>query len=66
MSFIHLHTSSAFSLKYGTTQPQDLVQRAAEFESPALALTDRDGLSDQFALPVPVCSTESHQLSELI
>ena len=45
MSFIHLRTSSAFSLKYGTTQPQDLVQRAAEFESPALALTDRDGLS---------------------
>jgi error-prone DNA polymerase len=45
MSFIHLRTSSAFSLKYGTTQPRDLVERAAQFESPALALTDRDGLS---------------------
>lgn len=45
MSFIHLRTSSAFSLKYGTTQPRDLVERAAEFESPALALTDRDGLT---------------------
>jgi error-prone DNA polymerase len=44
MSFIHLRTSSAFSLKYGTTQPRDLVERAAQFESPALALTDRDGL----------------------
>ena len=45
MSFIHLRTSSAFSLKYGTTQPRDLVERAAQLESPALALTDRDGLS---------------------
>ena len=45
MSFIHLRASSAFSLKYGTTQPRDLVERAAQFESPALALTDRDGLS---------------------
>jgi len=34
-----------YSLKYGTTQPHDLVQRAAEFEMPALALTDRDGLA---------------------
>jgi len=45
MSFIHLNVASAYSLKYGTTQPADLVQRAAEFEMPALALTDRDGLA---------------------
>ena len=45
MSFIHLRTSSGYSLKYGTTQPRDLVARAAEFEMPALALTDRDGLA---------------------
>ncbi len=45
MSFIHLNVASAYSLKYGTTQPHDLVQRAAEFEMPALALTDRDGLA---------------------
>ena len=44
MSFIHLHTASAFSLKYGTTQPADLVERASQLEAPALALTDRDGL----------------------
>lgn len=36
--------TSAYSLKYGTTHPDDLVARAAEFEMPALALTDRDGL----------------------
>ena len=45
MSFIHLNVASAYSLKYGTTQPHDLVARAAEFEMPALALTDRDGLA---------------------
>ena len=45
MSFIHLNVASAYSLKYGTAQPRDLVQRAAQFEMPALALTDRDGLA---------------------
>ena len=43
--FIHLSCVSAYSLKYGTTQPRDLVARAAEFELPALALTDRDSLA---------------------
>jgi error-prone DNA polymerase len=45
MSFIHLNVASGYSFKYGTTQPSDLVQRAAQFEMPALALTDRDGLA---------------------
>ena len=45
MSFIHLHVASAYSLKYGTTQPADLVNRAREFNMPALAITDRDGLA---------------------
>ena len=45
MSFIHLNVASAYSLKYGTTRPNDLVERAAQFEMPALALTDRDGLA---------------------
>ncbi len=45
MSFIHLNVASAYSLKYGTTRPSDLVERAAQFEMPALALNDRDGLA---------------------
>ncbi len=45
MSFIHLRTTSAYSFKYGTTQPRDLVERAAECEMPALALTDRDSFA---------------------
>ncbi|CAN2192247.1 DnaE DNA polymerase III, alpha subunit [Candidatus Nanopelagicaceae bacterium] len=45
MSFIHLRTTSAYSFKYGTTMPHDLVARAAEFEMPALGLTDRDSFA---------------------
>ena len=45
MSFIHLNVASAYSFKYGTTQPSNLVQRAAQLEMPSLALTDRDGLA---------------------
>jgi error-prone DNA polymerase len=44
-TFVHLRACSAYSLKYGTTQPRDLVARAREYEMPALALTDRDGLA---------------------
>lgn len=44
-TFVHLRACSAYSFKYGTTQPHDLVARAREYEMPALALTDRDGLA---------------------
>lgn len=44
-SFTHLHVSSGFSFRYGTSQPEDLVARAAEFEMQRLALTDRDGMA---------------------
>ncbi len=43
-SFVHLHVASGFSMRYGASTPQALVQRAAELDQPALALTDRDGL----------------------
>lgn len=44
-TFTHLHVQSAYSLKYGTTLPQDLVEQASEYQMPTLALTDRDGLA---------------------
>ena len=44
-TFTHLRACSAYSLKYGTTQPRDLVARASEYAMSALALTDRDGLA---------------------
>ncbi|KIZ17786.1 DNA polymerase III subunit alpha [Streptomyces natalensis] len=43
--FTHLHTASGFSLRYGASHPERLVERAAERGMDTLALTDRDGLS---------------------
>ena len=40
MSFVHLHTHSEYSLLDGANRLKDLVNRAAEYEMPALALTD--------------------------
>ena len=40
MSFVHLHTHSEYSLLDGANRLDDLVRRAAEYENPALALTD--------------------------
>ncbi len=42
--FAHLHVASGFSMRYGASQPEDLVARAAELGQGTLALTDRDGL----------------------
>ena len=42
--FTHLHVASGFSMRYGASMPDDLVERAAAHGQPALALTDRDGL----------------------
>ncbi len=43
-SFVHLHVASGYSMRHGTAMPQQLVERAAAWGQPALALTDRDGL----------------------
>jgi error-prone DNA polymerase len=41
--FVHLHVASGFSLRYGASHPDALVERAAEHGMDTLALTDRDG-----------------------
>ncbi len=41
---MHLHVASGYSMRYGTAKPHHLVERAAAWGQPALALTDRDGL----------------------
>ncbi|MGW1283645.1 DNA polymerase III subunit alpha [Streptomyces sp. NPDC002586] len=40
--FVHLHTVSGFSLRYGASHPERLAERAGERGMDALALTDRD------------------------
>ncbi|MEY5025081.1 MAG: hypothetical protein RLZZ244_609 [Verrucomicrobiota bacterium] len=44
MSYVELHARSAFSFLRGASLPSTLLERAAQLDLPALALTDRDGL----------------------
>ena len=43
-AFVHLHTASGYSLRYGASTPSALAQQATLHGQQALALTDRDGL----------------------
>ncbi|MBT0771071.1 DNA polymerase III subunit alpha [Kineosporia sp. J2-2] len=43
-SFTHLHVASGYSLRYGASDPQQLVEQAVAQGLTSLALTDRDGL----------------------
>ena len=43
-AYIELHTASAFSFLAGASQPEALIERAAELDMPAIALADRNGL----------------------
>ena len=42
--YVELRTASAFSFLDGASLPEDLIQRAAELDLPALALLDRNGV----------------------
>ena len=42
--YVELHTSSAFSFLAGASQPEALIERAAELGMSAIALADRNGL----------------------
>src|ERR1043166_3721675 len=42
--YIELHAASAFSFLQGASLPEALVERAAAFDYPALALLDADGV----------------------
>ena len=42
--YVELHAHSYYSLLDGVPSPEELVQRAAELDMPALALTDHDAL----------------------
>jgi error-prone DNA polymerase len=44
-SFTHLRLTSGYSFKYGTAQPEQLVERAAKCGMRSLALTDRENMA---------------------
>ncbi len=45
MKFVHLHCHTPFSFLDGASPVEELVQRAAELDMPALAVTDHNNLS---------------------
>ncbi|HDQ16816.1 MAG TPA: DNA polymerase III subunit alpha, partial [Candidatus Vogelbacteria bacterium] len=44
MSFVHLHTHSHYSLLDGLSKIDDLIDKALEYEMPALAITDHGNM----------------------
>ena len=42
--YIELHTSSAFSFLDGAALPEEFAAACADYEMPAMALLDRDGV----------------------
>src|SRR5256885_15706446 len=44
MSYVELHACSAFSFLRGASFPEQLAERAAELDLPAVALLDRNGV----------------------
>ena len=42
--YVELHAASAFSFLEGASQPEALIERAAELEMPAMALLDHNGI----------------------
>jgi DNA polymerase III alpha subunit (gram-positive type) len=42
--YVELHAASAFSFLAGASQPEALIERAAELDMPAIAIADRNSL----------------------
>src|SRR5208282_5105885 len=42
--YVELHAASAFSFLEGASQPETLIEQAAELSMPAMALLDRNGV----------------------
>jgi len=62
-SFTHLRVASGYSFKYGTAHASQLVERAAQFEMSALALTDIDTMAGAIRF---VKSCEANQISPIL
>jgi error-prone DNA polymerase len=65
--YIELHSSSAFSFLEGASQPEELIERAAELEMPAMALLDRNGVygSARFHTSAKRNSVQAHVGAEI-
>ena len=61
--YVELHAHSYYSLLDGVPSPEQLVQRAVDFDMPALALTDHDAL---YGLPRFACAAEQAGIRPII
>ena len=65
--YIELHASSAFSFLAAASQPEALIERAAQLEMPAIALADRNGLYGvaRFHTTAKECGVKAHIGAEI-
>ncbi len=66
-SYVELHAASAFSFLAGASQPESLIERAAQLEMPAIALADRNGLygAARFHTAARRCGVRAHIGAEI-
>jgi error-prone DNA polymerase len=62
LNYVELHASSAFSFLEGASLPEKLIGIAAEFEMPAMAIVDRDGVygAPRFHLAATKTGVQAH------
>jgi error-prone DNA polymerase len=65
--YIELHAASAFSFLDGASQPDALIERAADLNMPAMALADRNGLYGvaRFHTSAKKCGVKAHIGAEI-
>ena len=66
-SYVELHTASAFSFLAGASQPEALIEHAAQLGMPAIALSDRNGLYGvaRFHTAAKRCGVRAHIGAEI-
>jgi error-prone DNA polymerase len=67
LRYIELHAASAFSFLAAASQPESLIERAAELGQPALALADRNGIYGvaRFHTAAQRCGVRAHIGAEI-
>ena len=65
--YVELHATSAFSFLAGASQPEALIERAAELGMPAMAMADRNGLYGvaRFHTAAKRCGVQAHIGAEI-
>src|SRR5262245_60320696 len=67
LSYIELHSASAFSFLNGASLPETLIAACRDFEMPAMALLDTDGVygSARFHLAAKKAGLQAHVGAEI-